>query len=208
VTTIGFDLGALTVPERSRLITRIVAPRPIAFVSTLSASGMGNLSPFSFFNAGGYNPASVIFSPVNDRHGIGKHTLHNIEATREYVINVVTFAMGKQMNQASFEYAEEIDEFDVSGFTRVPSVKVKPPGVAESPVRLECRLHEIVHHGSGAGASNYVIGELVHIEVNAEVCTDGIPDDRKLDLIGRLGADLYTRMRPESFFDMARPKEA
>jgi flavin reductase (DIM6/NTAB) family NADH-FMN oxidoreductase RutF len=201
----AFDFPALQNAERSRLLGRLVAPRPIAFVSTLSAAGVGNLSPFSFFNAGGYNPASVVVCTVNDRHGNPKHTLTNIEATGEYVINVVTFAIAEKMNITSYEYDADIDEFDRSGLTRVASVKVKPPGVAESPARMECRLHQIVHHGSGPSAGNYIIGEIVYASVDDSVVTDGLPDNNKLDQLGRLGGDLYTRVTPASLFEMARP---
>ena len=200
-----FDFAALSVPERSRLLLRLVAPRPIAFVSSRSAAGAGNLAPFSFFNAGGYSPASLVVSPVNDRHGSAKHTLRNIEQTREYVINVVTSAMATRMNRASFEYADGIDEFDAAGFTRAPSVKVGPPGVLESPARLECRLFQVVRHGSGPGAGNYIIGELVHATVRDDVLTDGLPDDAKLDMLARLGADHYLRVTPELLFDIPRP---
>lgn len=195
----------LDVPSRARLITRIVAPRPIAFVSTLSARGAGNLSPFSFFTAGGSNPPSVVFCTVNDRQGRAKHTLRNIEETREYVINIAAFRMAARMNQASWEYDEPVDEFDAAGFTRAPSFRVAPPGVAESPARLECRLHEIVRHGEGASAGNYVIGEMLYLTVDDDACTDGLPDNAKLDQIARLGGDLYTRVTPATLFALPRP---
>jgi flavin reductase (DIM6/NTAB) family NADH-FMN oxidoreductase RutF len=199
-----FDLRALPIPERSRLLTRVVAPRPIAFVSSLSESGVGNLSPFSFFTAGGSNPPSVVFCTVNDRHGNPKHTLQNIRETREYVINIVTRAMTDRMNMASFEYP--VDEFDVSGFTRVPSRIVAPPGVAESPVQLECRLHTVLSHGDGPSASNYIVGEVVHISVDDAVCTDGLPDNAKIEHLSRLGADYYSQVDAATLFSLARPR--
>ncbi|MFI5311099.1 MAG: flavin reductase family protein [Gemmatimonadales bacterium] len=201
----AFDFSTLDIPGRSRLITRIVAPRPIAFVSSRSAHGTGNLAPFSFFTAGGSNPPSVVFCTTNDRSGRGKDTLRNIEETHEYVINLVAFRMAARMNQASYAYPSDVDEFDAAGFTRVPSVKVAPPGVAESPARLECRLHEVVRHGSGASASNYIIGEMLYLTVDDDACTDGLPDNAKLDQVARLGGDLYTRVKPEALFAMPRP---
>jgi flavin reductase (DIM6/NTAB) family NADH-FMN oxidoreductase RutF len=201
-----FDLRALPIPERSRLLTRVVAPRPIAFVSSLSESGVGNLSPFSFFTAGGSNPPSVVFCTVNDRHGNPKHTLQNIRETREYVINIVTRAMTDRMNMASFEYPADVDEFDVSGFTRVPSRIVAPPGVAESPVQLECRLHTVLSHGDGPSASNYIVGEVVHISVDDAVCTDGLPDNAKIEHLSRLGADYYSQVDAATLFSLARPR--
>jgi flavin reductase (DIM6/NTAB) family NADH-FMN oxidoreductase RutF len=202
----AFDFASLDLPGRAGLITRIVAPRPIAFVSSRSARGVGNLSPFSFFTAGGSNPPSVVFCTTNDRQGHAKDTLRNIEETREYVINVVAFAMAQRMNQTSYTYPEDVDEFDATGFTRVASVKVAPPGVAESPARLECRLHEIVRHGSGPSASNYIVGEMLYLTVDDAACTDGLPDNAKLDQIARLGGDLFARVKPEELFSMPRPQ--
>jgi flavin reductase (DIM6/NTAB) family NADH-FMN oxidoreductase RutF len=115
--------------------------------------------------------------------------------------------MAARMNQCSYTYAEDVDEFDVTGFTRAPSVKVAPPGVAESPARLECRLHEIVRHGTGASASNYIIGEMLYLTVDDDACTDGLPDTARLDQIARLGGDLYTRVNPQELFSMARPQQ-
>lgn len=202
---IAFDYATLTVPERSRLATRIVAPRPIAFVSTLSAAGNGNLAPFSFFTAGGSNPPSMVFCAVNDRQGREKDTLQNIAATGEYVINVVTAAMAAGINRASFEYPADVNEFDVSGFTRVPSIRVRPPGVGESPVRVECRLHTILRHGKGPSAGNYIVGEILHVSADPAVCTGGLPDSRKLEQLARLGANWYLAASADSLFEMPRP---
>ena len=202
---IVFDYATLSLRERSRLAVRIVAPRPIAFVSTLSASGSGNLAPFSFFTAGGSNPPSLVFCAVNDRDGSEKHTLKNIEATGEYVINVATAAMATGINRASFEYPANVNEFDASGFTRAPSAKVKPPGVLESPIRAECRLHTILRHGTGPSAGNYIVGEILCLSVDPDVCTDGLPDSRKLEQLARLGADYYLAASAETLFEMPRP---
>ena len=201
----AFDFSDLPIVIRSRLLTRLVAPRPIAFVSTLSAAGVGNLSPFSFFTAGGSNPPSIVFCTVNDRHGNPKHTLENIAATGEYVINIATYAIADRMNTTSYDYHADIDEFDKSGLTRLASVKVKPPGVAESPARIECRLYEIVRHGRGASAGSYVIGEILYATVEDTAITDGLPDNTKLDQLARLGGDYYLRASPESLFVLPRP---
>ena len=200
-----FDLTSLPVRDRHALLTRVVGPRPIALVSSLGADGRGNLSPFSYFMLGGASPPSVAFCPVNDRHGAEKDTLRNVAATREFVVSVVTPAMAERMNQASYAYPHGRDEFDEAGFTRAPSVAVRPPGVGESPVRLECRVFAVVPHGAGAGASNYVIGEVVHATVDDALLTDGLPDNRKLALIARLGADYYTRVGADTLFELGRP---
>lgn len=201
----AFDLAELGAIERSRLLTRCIAPRPIAFVSTVNAAGQGNLAPFSFFTAGGHSPVSCVFSVTRDRHGSGKHTLANIEATGEYVINVTTYALAERVNTASFEYPADVDEFDVAGFTRVPSARVRPPRVGESPIALECRVHTVVPHGSGPGSANYIIGEVLMIHADDRVCTDGIPDERLVGLAARAGADRWVRLRDDAFFPLPRP---
>ena len=200
-----FDFAALPVRDRHALLTRVVAPRPIALVSSLGADGRGNLAPFSYFMLGGANPPSVAFCPVNDRHGAPKDTLRNVRATGEYVISVVTPAMAAAVNQASYPYAHGHDEFDAAGLTRAPSRAVRPPGVAESPVRLECRLFAAVPHGEGAAAGTYVIGEVVHAWVDDALLTDGLPDNQKLPLIARLGADYYAQITEDTLFELARP---
>ena len=203
---VEYDFGALEIVVRSRLVTRLVAPRPIAFVSTLAASGVGNLAPFSYFTAGGQSPPSLVFCCVNDRRGEPKHTVRNIIERGEFVVNVVTHAMAARMNVTSYDYPYGVDEFETSGFTRRPSVRVAPPGVAESPARLECRLHEVIGHGAGPSASRYVIGEILYATVDDAVCTDGLPDNAKLDQLARLGGDHYTHVPSDSLFDMPRPK--
>ena len=201
-----FDFAALSLAERGQLMTRMVAPRPIAFVSSLSAAGVGNLAPFSFFTAGGSNPPALVFSANNDRHGQVKQTVRNIEATGEYVISTVTRAMAERMNRTSFEYPDDVDEFDVAPFTRLPSVTVTVPGVAESPLRIECRRIEIVRVGAGPAASNFVIGEVRYVTADDAACTDGLPDNHKLDQLARLGSDLYLPAVPGAMFSLARPK--
>ena len=150
-------------------------------------------------------PPSLVFCTVNDRHGRRKDTLVNIEATGEFVVNTVATPMIARMNQSSFEYPPDVDEFDAAGFTRAPSVRVAPPGVAESPVRLECRLQHILTHGDGPQASNYIIGEVLVIHVDPAVCTDGLPDNAKLQQVARLGADLYLTVTQDYLWSLARP---
>lgn len=203
---VEFDVAQLSSVQVYQLITRIVAPRPIAFVSSLSAQGKGNLAPFSYFNAGGSHPQSVVFCPVNNRYGEVKDTVRNIEQTGEYVINVVTREMAERMNQASWVYPYGVDEFDECGFTRAPSRIVKPPRVQESPIQMEVRLFQIVRHGSGPLASNYIIGEVVYLHIHESVMTDGMPDNRKIHHIGRLGGDYYTEVTPDSLFELSRPQ--
>ena len=201
-----FNMEELEPPQRYQLMTRVVGPRPIAFVSSLSADGRGNLAPFSYFNIGGPNPPSAIICPVNDRNAQPKHTLTNIRETGEYVINVVTREMAEKANQASWTYPPDADEFDEVGFTRAASARVKPPRVAESPVCLEMELFKIIEHGDGPLASNYIIGRILRAHIDDAVLTEGQPDNAKLPLIGRLGGSYYCQVDESSLFTLERPK--
>jgi flavin reductase (DIM6/NTAB) family NADH-FMN oxidoreductase RutF len=186
-----------------QLISSVV-PRPIAFVTTLSPAGVVNLAPFSFFNGVGGNPPAIMFSPCNRRDGTPKDTLLNLRHCGEFVVNVVTHDMAQAMNAASFEFAPEISELAVCGFTAVPSRLVRPPRVAESPVHLECRLLDIVPVGSGPLAGNICIGAVLCFHVaEGHTMGDGTVDIAKLDPIARLGGELYSRTR--ELFAMPRP---
>jgi flavin reductase (DIM6/NTAB) family NADH-FMN oxidoreductase RutF len=203
----SYDLEALPPHDAYTLITRVIAPRPIAFVSTLSAAGAGNLAPFSYFMMGGSNPPSCTFCPINSRTGVQKDTLRNIEETGEYVINICVRSMAERMNQASFPYPYGVDEFDRAGLTRLPSGRVRPPRVAESPIHLECRLHQLVRHGEGALASNYIIGEILLVHVDEALLSGDWPDNAKIEHIARLGEDWYAHVTPACLFPLPRPLE-
>jgi flavin reductase (DIM6/NTAB) family NADH-FMN oxidoreductase RutF len=177
----------------------IVVPRPIAFVSTMSAEGKLNVSPFSYFNAISSEPPLLGIS-INRRGGLPKDTLRNIEQTGEFVVNTVNEDLGPRMVQASGEWPEDVDEFELTGLTPVPSDLVKPPRVGESPVGMECRLHRIIE----LGASFFVVGEILRAHVKDEVLTDGRVDIQKLHPLGRLGGDGYSVVR--DVIHMARPK--
>lgn len=196
----------LGIAERSALLNSLVAPRPVAFVSTMSAEGKGNLAPFSFFMAAGYNPMAVAFSATNWRDGHAKDTMRNCEATGEFVVSVSTRAMAERLNQASYRYAYGEDEFDHAGFTRAPSVMVRPPRVAESPAALECRVLQIVKTGDGPGAGNVIVGEVLHVHVDPAVMDGGMPDNRRIEHLVRLGADYFSTQRPEALFSLKRPE--
>ncbi|HVK05201.1 MAG TPA: flavin reductase family protein [Armatimonadaceae bacterium] len=192
--------------EAYALLLNCVSPRPIAFVSTLSAEGRPNLAPFSYFMAGGANPPSVVVSPTTARDGSPKDTLRNIEATGEYVINVVTYAMREKMNRASAEYPYGVSEWDEAGFTPSPARLVKPARVAESPLALECRLFQVVRHGTGPLSANYVLGEVVCFHVAERLFgADGSVDATRVDYIARMGSDWYARAHGDAMFEMPRP---
>lgn len=183
-----------------------VAPRPIALVSTVSTDGNVNLSPFSFFNAFGANPPIVAFSASRrGRDGTFKDTYNNIMATKECVIQAVTYDMVHQVSLASTEYDTGVDEFVKAGLTPVASDLIKPPRVKESPYHLECRLKEMVSLGEGGAAGNLAICEVVRFHISEDILKDGVIQPDLIDLVGRMGASYYTRASGESIFKVAKP---
>lgn len=188
-----------------KLMVGAIIPRPIAFVSTLSAAGVRNLAPYSFFTACSANPPVIVFSPMRRRRSGAplKDTLANIEETREFVVNVVAEEFAQQMNLCAGEYPPEVDEFDVSKLTPIVSEAVKPPRVAESPVQMECRLLQIVTVSDQPLGGSLVLGEVVRFHVNEAVLTDGKIDPAKFHAIGRMGGPMYTRITDR--FEMERP---
>ncbi len=183
-----------------------VLPRPIAFVSTVSADGVPNLAPFSFFNGVGSNPPAIIFSAATKADGTDKDTINNLRAVPEVVVNVVTYSIKDAMNQASFAYAPEIDEFEAAGFTPVPSRFIKPARIGESPVQMECKVVDIVKVGHGALSANICIGEILCFHIAEEMALDnGTVDVEKIDLVARMGGDWYATMRDR--FELPKPTE-
>lgn len=183
-----------------------VAPRPIAFASTLSAKGIPNLSPFSFFNVFSSNPPILIFSPARRvRDNTIKHTLINAEATMEVVINVVNFDIVQQASLSSTEYADGVNEFIKSGLTQIPSDIVKPYRVKESPVQFECKVNQIIALGIGGGAGNLIICEVLKIHIDEKVLDEnGSIDQHKIDLVSRLGNNWYSRAN-QGMFEVPKP---
>ncbi len=184
-----------------------IAPRPIAFASTIDKDGNPNLSPFSFFNAFGSHPPIVVFSPARRvRDNTIKHTLENVQEIKEVVINVVNYAMVHQASLASTEYPKGVNEFVKSGFTPIESVMVKPFRVKESPVQMECKVLNVIETGHEGGAANLVICEIVLMHVSEEVLTeDQKIDPNKIDLVARMGFDWYCRASGDALFEVAKP---
>jgi len=204
----SFDPETLETRDLHKLLLSAVAPRPIAFASTIDSKGNVNLSPFSYFNVFSSNPPILIFSPSRRvRDNTTKHTLQNADETREVVINIVDYSIVEQMSQSSNEYAKGVNEFTETGLTQVSSLKVKPPRVLESPVSFECVVENIISLGENGGAGQLVIAKVVHIHVNSELLdsNDQI-DPTKLDLVARLGGDWYSRVTKESMFTISKPK--
>ena len=183
-----------------------VAPRPIAFASTIDANGNPNLSPFSFFNVFGSNPPIMIFSPARRvRDNTTKHTLDNVLATKEVVINIVNYAIVQQMSLSSTEYPEGVNEFEKAGFTMLASDKIKPFRVAESPVQFECKVKDVIFTGNEGGAGNLIICEVVKIHISEAVLDEnGAIDQHKIDLVARAGGSYYSRAR-DGFFEIPKP---
>jgi len=198
-----------TIPSHHlhRIILSAVAPRPIAFASTIDSLRNANLSPFSCFNAFGVNPSTLIFSPSRSgRTNELKDTYLNVKEVPEVVINMVTYSMVEQMNLASTEFPRGVNEFIKSGFTPIPSEKVKPFRVKESPVQIECKVRQVIETGDGPGSANLIICEVLLIHANDKVLDKtGMIDTRKLDLVGRMGADYYVRASGRALFTLEKP---
>jgi flavin reductase (DIM6/NTAB) family NADH-FMN oxidoreductase RutF len=200
------DPETLEVRDRYALMIGMIQPRPIAWVSSISPDGRTNLAPFSFFTGICANPMTLCFAPVNDRHGKKKDTLINVEATKQFVVNFATESNAEKMNQTSAPYPYGVSEFEKAGLTPLPSTKVKPPHVAESPAAYECELLQIVRLGEGPLAGNLVIGKVVAIHVDDRIYRDGRIQHQDLKAIGRMEGAWYTRT--SDAFELPRPEAA
>ena len=192
-----------------KLMTGIIVPRPIALISTVDAEGNANLAPFSFFAGVGSAPPTVLFCPAlragGDMEPAGrKDTLRNVEATREFVINVVSESISAQANATAAEVGPEVDEFELSGLTPVPSEVVKPPRVAESPAQMECRLLQVIYTGDKPASGVIVLGEVVRFHVREELFNDFRVDPAGLDAVGRMAGNTWVRTRDR--VELIRPK--
>ncbi|MFK7031703.1 flavin reductase family protein [Flavobacterium oreochromis] len=202
----SFIPAELSIPQVQSYLQGAIAPRPIAFASTIDAEGRPNLSPFSFFNVFSANPPILVFSPARRVRGnTTKHTLENVLETKEVVINVVNYDIVQQMSLSSTEYAEGINEFEKAGLTALPSDLVKPFRVAESPVQFECKVNEVIALGTEGGAGNLVICEVVKIHIDEAILDEnGIIDQYKIDLVARLGGNWYSRSN-KGLFEVPKP---
>ncbi|TYA70081.1 flavin reductase family protein [Seonamhaeicola marinus] len=202
----SFEPRDLSTSKLHSYLLNAIAPRPIAFASTVDEKGTPNLSPFSFFNVFSANPPILIFSPARRvRDNTTKHTLQNIEKTKEVVINVVNYDLVHQMSLTSSEYPEGVNEFDKAGLTMLESDMVKPFRVAESPVQFECKVNEIKALGDQGGAGNLVICEVVKFHIDGEVLNeDKTINQTKLDLVSRAGGSVYARAK-KGFFEIPKP---
>ena len=203
------DPGSLPIAQFHQILVGTVAPRPIALVSTMSEDGVPNLAPYSFFNVFGSNPATAVFSCVRKIDtGNKKDTLHNIAATRECVIHVVSHDMLLQMAITSQNYPIEVNEFEKSGFTPLPSGKVKPLRVKESPTHFECKVRDVYVLGEEGGGGNLVICDIVRVHVSEDIFDEKAKiDPQKIDLLGRMGRAFYCRAQGDNIFPLFLPRE-
>jgi len=199
--------SSLSSSELHGYLLGAVAPRPIAFASTVDKDGKVNLSPFSFFNVFSSNPPVMIFSPARrGRDNTTKHTLQNIEEVPEVVINIVSHNMVEQMSLSSTEYDKGVNEFKKAGLTEVASEEIKPPRVGESPAAFECKVNEIIPLGKEGGAGNLIICEVLLIHINKKILDKNEKiDPYKLDAVGRMGGNWYCRAQGEALFEIAKP---
>jgi flavin reductase (DIM6/NTAB) family NADH-FMN oxidoreductase RutF len=198
-----------TTQDLYKILIGSIVPRPIAWVSTVGSNGLNNLAPFSFFNCFGVDPPMVGFAPAfksitrdgDELIRVPKDTLRNIIDTKEFVVNLVSRKLTEQMNKSSAEYPPDVSEFEKVGVTPAPSLKVKPPRVAESLVNLECTLIQIIQHGN----NNLVLGEIVGIHLDENVITEKhhINND-VLQAVGRMSGSCYTTTT-DGLFEMIRP---
>jgi len=201
--TMIIDFLKLSPRESYPWLINAINPRPIAWVSTISADGHTNLAPFSFFQGVCASPPTLLFTGANDRTGKKKDTIHNVEQVPEFVVNVVPYALREVMNETSAPLPHGESEFEKFSIASAPSSLVRPPRVAASPVSFECKLDRIVRIGEGPLAGNVVFGTVLCAHVSEAVITDGAIDPRKLDTIGRMGGDYYTRTT--ELFTIERP---
>ncbi len=199
------------IPSRQlhNMLLGVIAPRPIAFASTIDQHGNPNLSPFSCFNVFGVNPTTLIFSPSRrGRDNTLKDTLLNVIEVPEVVINVVTFDMVQQASLASTEYPRGSNEFIKSGFTQIPSEKIRPFRVKESPAQIECKVRQVIETGKGGGSANLIVCEVVVMHLNENIFDEkGLIDPDKINLVGRMGGNYYVKASGSAIFTVPKPND-
>ncbi|MBW7868220.1 MAG: flavin reductase family protein [Brumimicrobium sp.] len=195
------------IPLLHKHLLGAIGPRPIAFASTVDENGVPNLSPFSFFNCFGANPPILIFSPARSgRTGNTKDTYNNVKKIPEVVINTVNYDIIQQVSLASCPFQPEVNEFQKSGLTPIPSDLVRPFRVKESHVQMECKVLEVRETGTGGAAGNLIICEVIKMHINEDVLgEDGLIDQHKIDLVSRMGGNWYCHSNSASMFEIPKP---
>jgi flavin reductase (DIM6/NTAB) family NADH-FMN oxidoreductase RutF len=199
----SIDPAALDRRARSGLINGLVAPRPIAWVSTIAPDGTPNLAPFSFFGSFSFDPPTVGIGP-GSRRGVNKDTLHNVKASGEFVINMVDRKLAEVVNACSGEWGPEVDEWEVAGVESAASETVAPMRVAEAPAALECRVHQVLELGGpDRPSNNLVVAWVTRVHVREDAIDGDVPNAAALDLVARMGGDEWCTTRDR--FDLPRP---
>ena len=187
----------------NRVLTGVVVPRPIAFVSSVSSDGVVNLAPFSFFNAMAYDPATIVLGISRSAGWKAKDTLTNIEATGEFVVCVVVDEIAEAMNSTAAEFPADVDEFEIAGLTAKQSELVRAPLVAESPVNMECRLNQVVEIGDGTNHA-IVVGEIMLMHIRDDIINGHRINHGLLKPVGRLAGNMYCNTH--DVYEMVRPR--
>lgn len=200
----SIDVESLRPSEFYQHMVRMIVPRPIAWVSTRSPNGVDNIAPFSYFTGVGSRPPTLLFCPANRRDGTPKDTMTNIEATGEFVVNVVTDRVAEAMNSTAAEISSDESEFEMAGLETVEAEVLQVARVKESPAQFECRLRELIRVGDGPGGANIVLGDVLRMHLDPAVLnSEGFVDPEQLDAVGRMGGLTYARTRDR--FDLTRP---
>jgi flavin reductase (DIM6/NTAB) family NADH-FMN oxidoreductase RutF len=201
------DPKELPIPKLHGYLLGAIGPRPIAFASTIDENGVNNLSPFSFFNVFSAAPPILIFSPArNGRTNTTKDTYNNVKNIPEVVINIVNMDILHQMSLSSSPYGSEVDEFVKAGLTPIASDTVRPMRVLEAPVQFECKVLEVRELGDQGGAGNLVICEVTKIHIHEEILAeDGTIDQKKINLVARMGGNWYCHANEASMFEVTKP---
>jgi flavin reductase (DIM6/NTAB) family NADH-FMN oxidoreductase RutF len=201
---LAFDPANYSPNDIYKLMIGSIVPRPIALVSTVDERGVRNLAPFSYFTACSANPPVVVFCPImRPVPPQAKDTLRNVIATREFVVNIVSEEFAERMNATSAQVLPEVDEFELSGLTPIPSERIKPARVAESHIHMECRLLQIVQVSDQPGGGSLVLGEVLRFHVRHDLIENFRIDPDKLHAIGRMAGSTYVRTTDR--FDLERP---
>jgi flavin reductase (DIM6/NTAB) family NADH-FMN oxidoreductase RutF len=201
---LAFDPANHSPGDIYKLMVGSIVPRPIALVSTVDEGGIRNLAPFSYFTACSSNPPVVVFCPIlRPVPPQAKDTLRNIIATREFVVNIVSEEFAERMNATSAQVLPEVDEFELSGLTPIPSERIKPARVAESHIHMECRLLQVVQVSDQPGGGSLVLGEVLRFHVRQDLIENFRIDPDKLHAIGRMAGSTYVRTNDR--FDLERP---
>lgn len=198
------DFETLAARDVYAWMSNTITPRPIAWVSSISAEGKTNLAPFSYFQAICSNPPTLLFTGTVDRNGRSKDSVINVRQVPEFVVNLVSYELAVPMNLTATPLPHGESEFEKFDIATAPSLKVKPPRVAAAPVAFECRVDRILDLGEGPASANVVLGRVVQMHVaDAILGADGMVDPHKLDTIGRFGGNYYTRT--QDLFTIQRP---